>query len=98
MNLTQTQKEQLENAGIQCIQVSGDSPTEQALKENVRKFNEIRETIDPLLSLVVDISGITTEYPSKGKSMLGVKSDCDVSYYEAEYLVSKGWNPELFQY
>ena len=97
MRLTRAEKEQLESVGIQCIQISEDSPTEQALKENVRKFNEIRETIDPLLSLVVDISGITTEYPSKGKSMLGVKSDCDIPYLEKQYLISKGWDARLFE-
>ena len=45
---------------------------------------------------VMDIPSITTEYPSRGKSMLGVKSDRDVSYFEKQYLISKGWNPELF--
>ena len=97
MRLTRAEKEQLESVGIQCIQVSGNSPIEQALEENVRKFNEIKESIDPLLSLVMDISGITIEYLSRGKSMLGVKSDCDIPYLEKQYLISKGWDTRLFE-
>ena len=97
MNLTQAEKEQLESVGIQCIRVSENSPIEQALEENVRRFNEIRESIDPLLSLVMAISGITTEHPSRGKSMLGVKSDCDIPYLEKQYLISKGWDTRLFE-
>ena len=97
MNLTRAEKEQLESVGIQCIRVSGNSPIEQALEENVRRFNEIRESIDPLLSLVMAISGITTEHPGRGKSMLGVKSDRDVSYFEKQYLISKGWDARLFE-
>ena len=97
MRLTRAEKEQLESVGIQCIQVSENSPIEQALEENVRRFNEIRESIDPLLSLVMAISGITTEHPSRGKSMLGVKSDCDIPYLEKQYLISKGWDARLFE-
>ena len=100
MNLTRAEKEQLENAGIQCIQVSGNSPIEQALEENVRRFNEIKESIETSLdSLIRDLVDLNNalEHAMRGKVMVGMKSDCDVSYYEAEYLVSKGWNPEIFK-
>ena len=96
MKLTRAEKEQLENAGIQCIQVSGNSPIEQALEENIQKFNEIEETsLDPLIRDLTNLNNIF-EHVMRRKVMVGMKSDCDVSYYEAEYLVSKGWNPELF--
>ena len=96
MRLTRAEKEQLENAGIQCIQVSGNSPIEQALEENIQKFNEIEETsLDPLIRDLTNLNNIF-EHVMRRKVMVGMKSDCDVSYYEAEYLVSKGWNPELF--
>ena len=31
------------------------------------------------------------------KIALTVKEDTDVSFFEKDYLVSKGWNPELFE-
>lgn len=97
MNLTQAEKEQLESVGIQCIRVSENSPIEQALEENIQKFNEIEETsLDSLIRDLVDLNN-ALEHAMRGKVMFGIKSDCDVSYYEAEYLVSKGWNPEIFK-
>ena len=97
MKLTRAEKEQLENAGIQCIQVSGNSPIEQALEENIQKFNEIEET--SLDSLIRDLTNLNNafEHAMRGKVMFGMKSDCDVVGGEAEYLISKGWNPELFE-
>ena len=93
MNLTQEEKEQLESVGIQCIQVSKDSPTARSLEESVQKFLE-----EAFQAIVRDLSHLNTLYNQslRSKAMFGMKSDCDVSYYEAEYLVSKGWNPELF--
>ena len=46
MKLTQAEKERLESAGIQCIRVSEDSPTAQALEENIQKF--IEQAMDSL--------------------------------------------------
>ena len=96
MKLTQAEKEQLESVGIQCIRVSENSPIEQALEENIQKFNEIEET--SLDSLIRDLTNLNNafEHAMRGKVMFDMKSDCDVVGGEAEYLISKGWNPELF--
>lgn len=97
MKLTQAEKEQLESVGIQCIRVSENSPIEQALEENIQKFNEIEET--SLDSLIRDLTNLNNafEHAMRGKVMFGMKSDCDVVGGEAEYLISKGWNPEIFK-
>ena len=31
------------------------------------------------------------------KVLLTIKEDTDVSFFEKNYLISKGWNPELFE-
>ena len=58
--------------------------------------NASETSLDPLIRDLVDLNN-ALEHAMRGKVMFGIKSDCDVSYYEAEYLVSKGWNPEIFE-
>ena len=58
--------------------------------------NASETSLDPLIRDLVDLNN-ALEHTMRGKVMFGIKSDCDVSYYEAEYLVSKGWNPEIFK-
>ena len=82
MNLTQAEKEQLENAGIQCIQVSKDSPTEQSLEESVRKFNEVSLVLEETFqALVRDLSHLNNicDRAMRSKVMFGMKSDCSLS-------------------
>ena len=100
MRLTRAEKEQLESVGIQCIQISEDSPTEQALKENVRKFNEVSLVLDEAFqALVRDLSYLNTLYNQsiRSKAMFGMKSDCSISLYEEDYLISKGWDERIFK-
>lgn len=101
MRLTRAEKEQLESVGIQCIQISEDSPTEQALKENVRKFNnEVSLVLDEAFqALVRDLSYLNTLYNQsmRSKAMFGMKSDCSISRYEEDYLISKGWDERIFK-
>ncbi len=61
--------------------------------------NASETSLQFLLSCIRDISGTSLfcEEAMRRKSMFGMKSDCDVSYYEAEYLISKGWNPGIFR-
>ena len=94
MNLTRAEKEQLENAGIQCIQVSGDSPTERSLEESVQKFLD-----EAFQALVRDLSYLNTLYNQsmRSKAMFGMKSDCSISRYEEDYLISKGWDERIFK-
>ena len=33
----------------------------------------------------------------KERVMLTVKEDTDISFFEKNYLISKGWNPEIFK-
>ena len=58
--------------------------------------NASETSLDPLIRDLVDLNN-ALEHAMREKVMFGIKSDCDVSYYEAEYLVSKGWNPEIFK-
>ena len=65
-----------------------------------RRTIDIKIDIEELLpdSSVAELSnsGTLGEQTIRGKSMLDIKSDRDVSYPEKQYLISKGWNPELF--
>ena len=101
MNLTRAEKEQLENAGIQCIQVSEDSPTARSLEENVQKFNEVVSLVldEAFQALVRDLSHLNTLYnhSMRSKVMFGMKSDCSISRYEEDYLISKGWDERIFK-
>lgn len=100
MNLTRAEKEQLENAGIQCIQVSEDSPTARSLEENVQKFNEVSLVLEETFqALVRDLSHLNTLYnhSMRSKVMFGMKSDCSISRYEEDYLISKGWDERIFK-
>ena len=100
MNLTRAEKEQLENAGIQCIKVSEDSPAERTLEESVRKFNEVSLVLDEAFqALVRDLSYLNTLYNQsmRSKAMFGMKSDCSISRYEEDYLISKGWDERIFK-
>ena len=58
--------------------------------------NASETSLDPLIRELTNLNNIF-EHVMRRKVMVGMKSDCDVSYYEAEYLVSKGWNPEIFK-
>ncbi len=105
MNLTRAEKEQLENAGIQCIQVSKDN--------NINIYNEIKK-INNLIEIYTNqvqqqyiehLENLNRQersedfYPcivSNKKEMFDFKNDTDIHPAEAEYLISKGWNPELF--
>ena len=100
MRLTRAEKEQLENAGIQCIQISEDSPTEQALKESVQKFNEVSLVLDEAFqALVRDLSSLNNicDRAMRSKVMFWMKSDCSLSRYEEDYLISKGWDERIFK-
>ena len=100
MNLTRAEKEQLENAGIQCIQVSEDSPTARSLEESVQKFNEVSLVLEETFqALVRDLSHLNTLYNQsmRSKVMFGMKSDCSISRYEEDYLISKGWDERIFK-
>ena len=66
------------------------------ISSNPFVMNNASETsLDPLIRDLTNLNNIF-EHAMRGKVMFDMKSDCDVSYYEAEYLVSKDWNPELF--
>ena len=58
--------------------------------------NASETSLDPLIRDLVDLNN-ALEHAMRGKVMFGIKSDCDVVGGEAEYLISKGWNPELFE-
>lgn len=57
--------------------------------------NASETSLDSLIRDLVDLNN-ALEHVMRRKVMVGMKSDCDVSYYEIGYLISKGWNPELF--
>ena len=103
MRLTRAEKEQLESVGIQCIQISEDSPTERSLEESVQKFNEVSLVLDEAFqALVRDLSYLNTLYNQsirsmRSKAMFGMKSDCSISRYEEDYLISKGWDERIFK-
>ena len=58
------------------------------------------ETVDETFqALVRDLSSLNNicDRAMRSKAMFGMKSDCSISRYEEDYLISKGWDERIFK-
>ena len=62
---------------------------------------EVRmETVDETFqALVRDLSSLNNicDRAMRSKVMFWMKSDCSLSHYEEDYLISKGWDERIFK-
>ena len=58
------------------------------------------ETVDETFqALVRDLSSLNNicDRAMRSKVMFEMKSDCSLSHYEEDYLISKGWDERIFK-
>ena len=68
------------------------------------RMETVDETFQALVdetfqALVRDLSSLNNicDRAMRSKVMFGMKSDCSISRYEEDYLISKGWDERIFK-
>ena len=70
-----------------------NSPTESYVAHLQHRFLKYLEYLEKSKETVA----VNPRDICKERAMFGIKSNTNVSPLEEEYLISKGWNPELFE-